>query len=113
MSVLVVMSVLLPFAVAAPEASAETQSAAIGTYERWEKGVSNAPSFFPIAVWLQAPRNAERFRNAGINLYVGLWKGPTEEQLRALKTAGMATICAEPSRPEFRKCGDHRGLDAR
>ena len=56
-------------------------------YQRWNKGVSSDPSFFPIAVWLQAPKNAERFRKAGINLYVGLWRGPTEEQLRALKAA--------------------------
>ncbi|HWB01775.1 MAG TPA: hypothetical protein VG796_02045 [Verrucomicrobiales bacterium] len=49
--------------------------------------------FFPIAVWLQSPRNAERYKAAGINLYVGLWKGPTTEQLAALEKAGMAVIC--------------------
>ena len=27
------------------------------------------------------------------NLYVGLWKGPTEEQLAALKSAGMKCVC--------------------
>ncbi len=51
------------------------------------------PSFFPSAVWLQAPRNAERFKAAGINLYVGLWDGPTEDQLRELEKAGMPVIC--------------------
>jgi hypothetical protein len=51
------------------------------------------PNFFPIAVWLQAPANAERYRKAGINTYVGLWKGPTEAQLSALKKAGMYVIC--------------------
>jgi hypothetical protein len=35
---------------------------------RWSSGPSNEPGFFPIAVWLQAPRNAERFKEAGINL---------------------------------------------
>src|ERR1051326_6512660 len=47
------------------------------------------PDFFPLAVWLQAPANAERYRKAGFNLYVGLWRGPTEEQLATLKRAGM------------------------
>src|ERR1041385_7068733 len=46
--------------------------------------ISEDPGFFPIAVWLQDPRNAVRYREAGINLYVALWKGPTEEQLAAL-----------------------------
>ena len=48
---------------------------------------------FPIAVWLQDPRNAGRSKAAGINVYVGLWKGPTEAQLAALKSAGMPVIC--------------------
>jgi hypothetical protein len=62
-------------------------------YARWEKGLPSDPGYFPIAVWLQAPRNAPRFREAGINLYVGLWEGPTEQQLTALKSAGMPVIC--------------------
>lgn len=41
--------------------------------------------FFPIAVWLQAPRNAARFKAAGINLYIGLWNGPTDAQLSELE----------------------------
>ena len=49
--------------------------------------------FFPIAVWLQNPRHAARYREAGINLYVGLWKGPTPAQLQLLKQAGMPVIC--------------------
>ena len=51
------------------------------------------PAYFPIAVWLQDPRNAEAYKRAGINLYVGLWRGPTEAQLAALKQAGMPVIC--------------------
>ena len=54
-------------------------------------------SYFPIAVWLQSPKNAERFSAAGINLYVGLWKGPTEEQLAELKKANMPVICSQNS----------------
>lgn len=64
-------------------------------YGEWENGPPSDPGYFPIAVWLQNPRNAERYKAAGINLYVGLWKGPTEEQLSALKEAGMPVICAQ------------------
>ena len=56
-------------------------------------GPSSNPEFFPIAVWLQDPEDAEAYRKAGINLYVGLWQGPTEEQLATLKAAGMPVIC--------------------
>ncbi len=56
-------------------------------------GVPVDDSYFPIAVWLQDPRNAPRFKAAGINLYVGLWNGPTEPQLAALTKAGMPVIC--------------------
>jgi len=69
--------------------SRETRS----PYARWVHGVSADPAFFPIAVWLQDPRNAARYKQAGINLYVALWQGPTEAQLAALKAAGMPVIC--------------------
>ncbi len=55
----------------------------------------NDPQFFPIAVWLQDPANAERYKQAGINTYIGLWKGPTEEQLQVLRKAGMRVICGQ------------------
>ena len=50
-------------------------------------------TFFPIGVWLQSPNNATRFKEVGINLYIGLWKGPTALQLQGLKKAGMAVLC--------------------
>jgi hypothetical protein len=53
------------------------------------------PNFFPVAVWLQRPANAVRYREAGINVYVALWEGPTEAQLAALKQAGMYVICSQ------------------
>jgi len=53
------------------------------------------PNFFPVAVWLQQPANAARYREAGINTYVALWEGPTEAQLAALKKAGMRVICSQ------------------
>jgi hypothetical protein len=57
------------------------------------RGPLGDPGFFPIAVWLQSPRNAARYKAAGFNVYVGLWKGPTEEQLATLREAGMSVVC--------------------
>lgn len=62
-------------------------------YAKWSHGPSADKSFFPIAVWLQSPVKALQYRRAGINVYVALWNGPTEEQLVKLKQAGMRLIC--------------------
>jgi hypothetical protein len=59
------------------------------------EGVPTDERFFPVAVWLQDPRNAARYRAAGINLYVGLWRGPTAAQLADLQQAGMPVICEQ------------------
>ena len=64
-------------------------------YAKWSHGPGADAAYFPIAVWLQSPRNATRYKAAGINLYIGLWKGPTEEQLATLKKAGMPVICGQ------------------
>ncbi|NSW56939.1 MAG: hypothetical protein HPY44_13090 [Armatimonadetes bacterium] len=66
-----------------------------GAYAQWENGPPADPSYFPIAVWLQGPQNAARYKAAGINLYVALWKGPTEKQLADLEAAGMQVICEQ------------------
>jgi hypothetical protein len=58
-------------------------------------GFATNREVFPIAVWLQSPNNAQRFKASGINLYVGLWRGPTEDQLEKLKGAEMAVICSQ------------------
>src|ERR1017187_1568638 len=68
-------------------------SAPASPYAKWEHGPSHDAGFFPITVWLQDPRNAGQYRAAGFNTYVGLWKGPTESQLAALKAAGTKLIC--------------------
>jgi hypothetical protein len=64
-------------------------------YAAWKLGPSTDPSFFPLAVWLQDPSNAEKYKAAGINVYVGLWNGPTDEELAALKGAGMKVVCSQ------------------
>jgi hypothetical protein len=62
-------------------------------YAKWENGPPHDADFFPIAVWLQDPRKAKQYHDAGINTYVALWNGPTDAQLAALKEAGMKVIC--------------------
>src|SRR5262245_19955131 len=53
------------------------------------------PAYFPIAVWLQSPAKVPQYKNIGINVYVGLWRGPTEEQLADLKKHGMHVVCGQ------------------
>lgn len=72
---------------------ASAKSQAVNPYTRWENGPSHDEGFFPLAVWLQNPRNAKKYQTAGFNTYVGLWKGPTQNQLAELKNAGMKVIC--------------------
>ena len=86
--------VLLLFAAACPGRAQESAPNA-SLYQKWTRGPSPDPNFFPIAVWLQEPVLAEKFKQAGINTYVGLWEGPTEQQLATLKQAGMKLICEQ------------------
>ncbi|HTA20351.1 MAG TPA: hypothetical protein VK989_13725 [Polyangia bacterium] len=62
-------------------------------YGKWAHGPSSDPSFYPIMVWLQSPPNATRYKNVGINFFVGLDNGPTDDQLMQLAKAGVPTIC--------------------
>jgi len=64
-------------------------------YAQWPHGFSTDPAFFPIGVWLQNPINAARFQEVGINHYVGLWQGPTDEQFTAMVDAGMHVVCEQ------------------
>jgi len=61
----------------------------------WKNGPPARDDFFPVAVWLQQPANAPKYKAAGINLYVGLWSGPTDEQLAELTKHGMPVVCAQ------------------
>lgn len=65
----------------------------VGVYGQWTNGPSKDPNYFPIAVWLQSPANAAKYKAIGVNLYVGLWQGPTDEQIRVLTQNGMPVIC--------------------
>jgi hypothetical protein len=75
--------------------AAEPPALAPSPYSAWKNGPSAETTFFPIAVWLQDSSQAKRYQDAGINLYIGLWQGPNEKQLAALKDAGMKVICEQ------------------
>ncbi len=62
-------------------------------YDSWENGPPSEEEYFPIGVWLQNPAKAPRYQEAGINFYIGLWQGPTEEQLDTLKQHNMPVFC--------------------
>ncbi len=62
-------------------------------YAAWKHGPPSDPDWFMIGVWLQDPRLAERYRDLGVNTFVGLWQGPTQEQLTTLRDAGMRVVC--------------------
>ncbi|MHC4230371.1 MAG: hypothetical protein ACYSW0_23295 [Planctomycetota bacterium] len=66
---------------------------AASPYAKWQSGPPHDANFFPIAVWLQNPGKADKYKQAGINTYVGLWRGPTDKQLAELRQAGMKVIC--------------------
>src|SRR3954451_16568861 len=85
-------SAAIVLAVATTQASAEDASPT--AYKEWSRGPSADPGYFPIAVWLQDPKRAADYKKAGINLYVALWREPTDEQTSALKAAGMPVFCA-------------------
>jgi hypothetical protein len=55
----------------------------------YSNGFSTDPSFFPIGVWLQSPTRASSYKAIGINTFVGLYHGPTEEQLAQLAKHDM------------------------
>ncbi len=62
-------------------------------YAQWENGPPTSAEYFPRWVWLQSPGNAEAYADVGINVFTGLWEGPTEQQLTDLAAASMPTIC--------------------
>jgi hypothetical protein len=63
--------------------------------EPYQNGFPNNPNFFPIGVWLQAPVRAPNYKAIGINTFIGLWKGPTAEQLAELAKHEMFVVAGQ------------------
>ena len=61
----------------------------------YENGFPNENTFFPLGVWLQSPARAPRYKEMGINMFVGLWQGPTEAQLSILARNGMFVVAEQ------------------
>lgn len=58
----------------------------------WTRGLPAEPSFFPVGVWLQDPALAPRYRDLGINLYVGVRDLSRPEPLAPLREAGIRAV---------------------
>lgn len=79
-------------------------------YGKWSGGPPRDASFFPITVWLQDPATANEYKAIGVNLFVGLWRGPNEDQLRKLTEAGMPVLASlRPSALESPQASVIRG----
>jgi hypothetical protein len=89
------LALVITLRVAENNALAGAKPAADLATPKWTNGPPADERYFPIAVWLQDPKNAARYKAAGINLYVGLWRGPTTNQLAELQQAGMSVICSQ------------------
>jgi hypothetical protein len=68
-----------------------------GYYAKFSNGPPSDPSFFPVSVWLQDPSLASQYAAIGINLFVGLWQGPTAAQLTTLAQSTMPVACTQDS----------------
>jgi hypothetical protein len=58
-------------------------------------GFPTDADFFPIGVWAQSPGRAASYKAIGINTFVGLYEGPTEQQLAALAQQNMFAVAAQ------------------
>jgi hypothetical protein len=63
--------------------------------ELHQNGLPSDPSYFPIGVWLQRPSLAPEYKAIGVNLFVGLWMGPTEAQLAELAKYDMPALAEQ------------------
>jgi hypothetical protein len=73
----------------------------------YQNGFPPEPEFFPIGVWMQAPRNTGEFKEIGINTLVGLWQGPREAQLAELSKSGLYVVAEQN---EVGLNSPHRGV---
>jgi hypothetical protein len=69
--------------------------AASSAREDYPNGFPNDPTFFPIGVWLQSPERAPAHKSIGINTFIGLSKGPTENQLATLAKYDMFVVAGQ------------------
>jgi hypothetical protein len=61
----------------------------------YQNGFPKENTVFPLGVWLQSPARASRYKEMGINVFVGLWEGPTEAQLAVLAKYDMFVVAEQ------------------
>ncbi len=86
---------LLAAGVQASEPATSASLEADSPYAQWRNGPPKDPNYFPIAVWLQPAKHVRQFQDAGVNLVIGIWKGPSEKELAEFKALNMPVICAQ------------------
>jgi hypothetical protein len=67
-------------------------------YAAWPKSFPGGADFFPIAVWMQSPANAQAYHDIGVNTYVALAGRLTDESEAAMTTAGIRVVTGRSRR---------------
>ncbi|MGA2795542.1 MAG: hypothetical protein ABSE69_18880 [Roseiarcus sp.] len=89
------ISAVIAFVGAAATFALVELAAAEQASQTYRNGLATEDSYFPIGVWLQSPSNAPEYKAIGINLFIGLYEGPTEEQLAELARREMPVIAEQ------------------
>jgi hypothetical protein len=92
---LIILALVGLVLIATPRQARAAEERPASPYAAWKNGPAPDPSYFPIGVWLQGTAQAERYKQAGVNLYIALYRGPTEKDLAQLKAAGMRVVCSQ------------------
>jgi hypothetical protein len=66
-------------------------------YAKWTHGPPSDPGFFPLMVWLQDPSLTSQYKAIGINTFVGIWDGPTQDQINQFANAGVWVVSTQNS----------------
>lgn len=64
-------------------------------YSKWPNGPSPETNAFIIGVWFQRAELAQKYKNIGVNTYIGIKKGPTVNNLKLLDQADMELLCQQ------------------
>jgi hypothetical protein len=94
---LVIVLVLI-VGLAAAGWAAEGHAAAANPYVAWPASFPPEAGFFPIAVWMQSPDNAEAYAALGINTYVAIAGRLDDEATAKFAKAGIRVVVGQRRR---------------
>ncbi len=66
-------------------------------YSKWINGPCADVNYFPITVWLQSSSSTNAYKAIGVNAQVGLWLGPTSQQLADFTARDLPVFCEQNS----------------